>query len=311
MTSSWYGGQAWARPAAGEVCLVSTAAADGLEPSAVRAALLLEARKLGRAAHVVQARSAARCADAALVVSLGPGARATVGDGAEDGRPFDLSETLPVERARSVARAALAALLARTRSESPEVLIDLSAPVTHPQPAAPGHPSGVAGEATVGGGYARFFGTDTDHGFVDAELAVALFDGRLAFGVAGTWMPEVEVDGGEPVARLTGGELRLTVRGGLEWGPVLIRLGLGGGYQWRRLAVRSAYRFDDAQASSGAAVVSVEAELVWRPSPPFSIHLLVPGRVYLGGVSHRWKGRALQDAPRGAIGAALRLGVVF
>lgn len=308
-------GAAAASAAPGAVCLLPAAAGDGLEPRAVRAALLIEARKAGRPARVVTAQRPADCplAAAGVRVGLGPGARATLDAGRGAPQAFDLSDTLPVDRARAVARAALAALALlgpapAVGDAAPEVLVDLSEPIVPPPPPMPLAPAVVL---TAGGGYLRGLGAGTDHAVVDGEVALWLYEGRLALGVAGAYLPEVEVAGGEPAARLSGGELTAFVRGGWPLGPFLLRFGLGAGYQWRRLRVRSDWRLDEPGADDGAGLVAVEAEALWRFGGRFSAHVVIPGRVYLGGVGHEWKGRALRDAPRGAAGVGLRLGVAF
>lgn len=295
----------------GSVCLVPRATADGLEATTVQAALTVEARKLGRTAHVFSVRSPDHCPAApgnTVRVALGPGARAALEAGYDDTRHFDLSEVPPVDRARTVARAALAALETPREDEVPEALIDLGVPIVPPPPPVPLNP-GFA--VAVGGGYSYAVGPGTNLGVVDGEVAFTLFEGRLSLGLLGTYQPELQVLGGEPTARALSGELNAVVRGGFAVGPFLVRLGLGGGYQWRRVRVASTYRLDEGSASSGAATLVVEPELVWRFASRWTAHLVVPGRVYLGGVSHSWKGRVLNDAPRGAVGLTLRMGAFF
>ncbi len=295
----------------GAVCFVVAAPGVGLEADAVRAALVVEGRKRGGVAPpVVTALSGDRCPDGAVAVTLGPGPMATLCSSEAPALVLDLAASPPVDRAPEIARVALDRV-ARGQG-SPETLleslIDLDSPV--PVPAPPLEWT-LRALLSVGGGYIYEFGAGVHRGDLEAEAALLLFGGRLSVGLVGTWSPERAV-GDELVAvDVSAGEFLGIVRGGFFWGPVLLRLGVGAGWQWRRLSARARSRFSEVFASSGAAALALELDALWPLSERLFVSVALPGRVYFGGVDHSWQGRPLYGAARGSVGVAVRGGVTF
>lgn len=300
---------------AGTVCVVGEAS-DGLEAETVRTALLVERRKRASDVTVQLVAEVERCTPArdgapTVRVILGPGARAAVVDPGRPSVVLELAEAAASERAPEVARAAIDAVPRAPLAEAGRPLVDVSAAVPLPLPPYRPLEQPLAGLVTVAGGYDYGFVPGGHRGWIGAEAALVLFEGRLGVGVAGAWAPGRDVPRDDLEARLTSGELLAVARGGLAVGPVLLRLGVGVGYEWRRLTVRSSLRFEAVEARSGATVLALEPEALLPIADRYVVGLAVPTRVYFGGEDHEWQGETLSRAPRAAIGVTVRGGVAF
>ncbi len=177
------------------------------------------------------------------------------------------------------------------------------------QPLPDGGPRTVGIELWTEGGYGFQPDGAAHRGSVGGEVSVALLDGRLAFGVAGGYQAAATRNVGDVSVAAGSGELLGVARGGLPLGPVLLRLGLHAGWQWRTIEASSAARFDELHASSGAAVIGGDLEVAWEATEWLRLGAAVRGRGYLGGSEYTFAGALVQPAPAGEVGVVLRVGV--
>ncbi len=305
-------------------------AVPGLEPEAVRAALVLEGRKRGRPVRVAAPADPAGCPTHApaepppVLLSLATPIACTAGADPERQLILDLRSSEPIDRAAELARTVFAWAAGDSSREPFEPLLlpddDLSRPLPVAEPApilatAPSPPARATVPlgllATVGGGYAFEAGPHTHRGVFEGEAALSVFRGVLSIGAGFALAPERSVGRAERPASTRAVEVAGFVRGGLPVGPVLLRLGLGGGYQWRTYEVRPATRFRPVSARFGAAALAIECDVLWSVTRWLVVGLAVPVRVYWGGVDQLWQDEVLYRAPRASLGLTGRVGVHF
>lgn len=295
------------------VCLAIQSAPPGLDRAALQVAVSIEERKLGRDIELVVTEAVSGCP--ALSTSpptvhgvVGPSPKAVFTDSRAQPFPLDLTSTPPMDRAVEVARTAMA--LVDFEDAPTETLIDLANPVYQPYQPEP-DPVPVGGAVFLGGGYARELGAEGDLGTSELEVALTLWDGQLSIGGLATWAPEQAGSNSRIEARVMRVEAMGMIRGGFWAGPVLLRLGAGAGWLYRELTATPDVLFDPLRVDSSAVSIGLEAEALWPVRDWFALSLTVPGRIFLGGTNHSWRGEDVYAAPTGAVGVQLRAGVLF
>ena len=299
------------------VCAAIVADVDGLSSDDLRAALLLEARKQERKAALVFVADLSDCPASTpersvLRMMVGPGAAVALLQPAGGSSALDLERFEAVERATEVGRAVWAALPSDSDGHA-EPLVDVEAPVWIAAPPRPigGTAAPVGGLVTLAGGYVFELGPDSHWGELEAEAAVSLFEGRLSIGVGGAWAPERSDTVGRFDVRARRGDLFGVARGGGWLGPVLLRVGLGGGWEWRTVEGRVPERFAPLRSKAGASFVSLEADALYPVWEHVVVAVGVPARLYIGGVNPVWNGERFYEAARASLGIRCKVGVSF
>lgn len=287
-----------ASPARGlGVCVSRSGGATDVDLASLRDALALEARKAGIDLELTEADP---CPPGHVAVVVGAGVAVRDGAGL---RVLDLAGVAPIDRAQEVARALVE--LAQAPSGA---LLDPGAPLVLPRTTPAAAP--VALLVVEGGlGWRATLGPSGHVGAVEALVGAALLGERLLVGVEGAWEWPV-TSGDDVVTTVTSGEVLALIRGGAPVGPIFLRGGLAGGAQWRTLGASNPERRGEASSASTVGVLAAELELA-VPVGPLRLGLLASGRVYLGGESYRWLGRAVWAAPDGALGLGARVGAAF
>jgi hypothetical protein len=312
------GAEAQAAPVT--LCVVHGRPVPGLEPDALRAGLRIEVRKAGAAIAMMDAASVLACEDApqpraVLLVGITEDVRFMDPSGRV--RVLDVAAVEPIDRAALVGRAVLGLLGAGAPEPAipilePGSLAALAKPVVGslgqtPSPAI-AEPAGARAYVTAGGRWSWQPRAGAHAGGVELEAGVTLFDERLSFGVLGSFEPARDVPGSQAGGRILSGEALLMVRGAQRAGPLLVRFGLGGGIEWRRLEAGTdpgrEVRTSTPASIAGEVEVVVPAGDLVRVSAAFLV------RGYPGGTSYTWASLQAYEAPAATIGLALRVGVV-
>lgn len=299
------------------VCLFQQSKSVDLEAEDVANALRLEVRKRSLDLDVRLAASELECGEPAEVpyrarVRVGDGARASLERAGAEDVVMDVEGIGRAERAAEVARQLLSRLEIQLTASGATRLVesdrefDLSVASGTELGSGSSRPTV---ELTVGAAYHYETQTAENAGAIRSEVLVSWFDDRLGVGIAGEWAPLQASRRSEPAIDRTSGELLAMVRGGWSWGPWLLRLGVGGGYQWRTIEASSSLRISIADQHSGTPVVTAEPEITYRGGDRWRIAVGVPMRAYFGGVSQTWLEQTVYDAPTGSVGLSLRAGV--
>jgi len=302
----------------GTVCVVHLGAVPGLSPEAVRVAMTVEERKRAVEVRHVEARTPGDCGAGAgepvVTLVVGGGSPLALIDASGAARTFDLSAVEPTERAQEAARRALAELRGPGAGETVH-LVEPGARFPSPPQAPPTVPAprsaGLRGYLSLAGMYSYALGPDLHAGGIEAEGGVAMFSERLAVGVAASWAPWRSGSAGGATWQATTGDVLAMLRGGLTAGAFLLRAGIGGGVEWRRVEVLPDTRIGSTTGTDVAAVVAGEVEALACVGTVFRVGLGVGVRGFIGGTSYLWQGDTVWEAPRIAVIAALRLGAAF
>ena len=299
---------------AGSICTVFRTPLDGVEPGALDAALVVEARKLDLVIDRVIAASTAECPTGEaggagmlrviLVVGATDGVLLLDPDGGT--WPIVLTGVAPADRSQEVARHAMARLADLGRGAG--VPIGVVAPAPETPGGEPGPQADPRGYVQIGGAYAYAPGPGMHHGAVEAEGGAWFFGERLGFGALLGWQPPESVPGSASGAGLQAIDFLGMVRGGLRVDPVWLRLGLGAGLEWRRFAFGGdvgTVRTSTVPAIAAEAEVAIGLVAGLRLSAAAQVRGFPDGTTWVHG------GRTLYDAPRVAAGFAVRLGWVF
>lgn len=303
----------------GTVCVVHHAAVPGLDQAALAQALRLEQRKASTHLTIAEASEADACTAAppplvVLVIRSAGDVRVLTAEPSP--RPLDVSSVEPLDRSQVVARAVIAAHTAPDGGQAP--LLRGSDTLEHSrllavEETAPGptEPRAVRALIEAGGSYTYQPADGLHVGSVELGAGVALFDERLVVLAVGGWQVERTVPGSATPATVEAATLLAIVRGGPRLGPVLLRFGAGGGWEWRRVAMIPATRFEVVEHSSGAGALRAEVEVVWPATPWLGLALGIHGQWYLGGQPLSWLSETVYAAPTGAVGTALRASASF
>ncbi len=314
------------------VCLEIAGDVDGVTSEGLADAVALEARKASVAVRVVDASAEPLCLGAERVlIRVGPATMASIRrpGGASSG--LDLADIDPLDRAASVAHLAVGEpqddVGEGAWDDAPLELIDTGEDVVVPPSADPAPTSlaasaspplsagdgdsALGGSLTLEGGYG--FQPDADAHRIggSGELTVTFFRERLALGVAAGWYQGTPTLRNEVDAEESAAEMMVVARGGFWAGPVLLRLGLRAGWQWRWLEATTELRVTPLEATSGAGVFDADLEAAWAATDWLRIGLALRGRVFAGGADHVFAGELVAPAPEGELGAVIRMGVTL
>jgi hypothetical protein len=295
------------------VCVVDAGGAEGLEAEALGAALRFEGRTQGHPVEVQIASTVEACGAAPkAVVFAGPGARVRLVTGSDADkieRPFELSATSPHERSTEAADAVVSILFAVPLTESTAPLFNVSAPIEAPPP--PPLAAAWALLVWMTGGHDALTDAPLEGTRLGFEVAAALREGTLSGGLAASFVPERTLATTDATASLGRAEALGVGRLGFIFGVLRLQLGLGAGYEWRWLTLRSTHRLTPVEVRSGSPVFLVEP-LLWAPvGDRLLLGVGAPVRGYAGGDDYTWQTETVTRAPRYAAGLSLRLGGAF
>lgn len=312
-TSAW----ASAQPRA-SVCLVRGIDIPGLEPGALDSALELETRKWGVALDQQTAGSTEDCPEPTaestrVTIEFGPESTVRIRFARGGARSFDLSPTSPLDRARVVAQAVVAAVPGQAPSAPPRIVEDrLLFPLDRPAPrGSMPRRQPVQGYAQVGCSYGYQARPALHVIGAEVEAGAAFFDERLAVGLGVGWQPKRPLEAAAMSASIQSVPAFAMLRGGWKVAPVLFRAGLIAGAEWRQVAYRPPSRLRQRFENSWAMVLGGEIELAFLLTRSFRLAIAAFGRGYIGGASFAWDGLPILDAPGSSFGAAIRFGAVF
>ena len=327
-----------AAAASNQACIVLPAVAAGEETFLIYLeALRIETRKAGARWNWILVERAGGCTSGQPILSLSGHRRASLARPSGGRHEFDL-ETMPQEvRARTLAQAVIRQLhrepIAPVPLLTPEDAITLGR--VAPEPVKPS--SGTKWLARVGGTYMYQFGADLHLGGLTLETGVSFYQDRLAISLVGSyaWAGDVDADG--TVLGLQCGGLLAMVRGGLRWDVILLRGGIGVGWQRRRVSAEldpgsdcydtcvkgggdaagcrtrcygsTAPGRQSVAESSDAVVTAVDVEFVWSFAHRWSASLLFGAQIYFAGSEHTVSGRTIYGQVPAALGGQLALGV--
>lgn len=278
------------------VCVDPAAAAEGLDPEALTAALAIEARKAGRDFRPCAAGDPAEAVR--LTVRAAPAARVELAWPDGTTRTLGLEAVEPIDRAVVVARVVFG-----PDGPAPSLALDAG----HP-PAAEPAPRGlrVGAAAHVGARYDHALGQDGGAFGVELDATVTLGT-SWALGVQALWEPRRALDtGGDLDATLDLGSVALVGRLALPAGPLWVRPALGAGVEWRAVAARDAG--GDGRERSTDPVLLAETDLMWPVWGWLEVGVGVSARLYPTGTNWNWRDAEIFVAPRFVLGGALRVG---
>ncbi len=284
------------------LCLVQAAAIPGLDPAELNPALAVEARKSGVPLVVIQAQARLGCSpgDAALVVDF----QAPVLLLSGETLVLDLRDVDRADRAQDLARRVVLAL---APGSPPTLGIERPAVATS-GPQRTVRPAGLSGYLLAGGRYAREAGMNV--GGVDLEGGVSWLNERLTLGLAAGWQPGLAIPGSPVPATVQSVGLAVALRGGWEFRPVLLRLGVLAGLDLRRLAVEPPTRLSASSWWMTAPTLAGEAEVLFRVGN-WLVGVAATVRGFGAWTDARWDGSTFYSGPRIAGGVALRVGGIL
>lgn len=297
------------------LCVVFEQPAMGLESDPFNDALGLEQRKARLPFNRVVVTKPENCPGRSTTT----GAVATVAglkihfDGPEGTvPPFDAGSLDPMDRAHEAARWIVLLFAAQLRGERGPVDSFIFAE-PDPEPSTlPGiRKAGVQAELAVGGLYEFQPGPALHLGTMEISGGVSLLEERLVVGLRLGYQPAVQIQGNQFPVLVQSIPLSLFVKGGWLVEPVLIRLGLGIGLDWRRFALEAPQPVGDQVRSHLAATLAGELEAVVRLPESVRLSLAASVRGFLGGTAYQWEGQTVYESPRYSVGAVLRLGYLF
>ena len=297
------------------------------------AALRIETRKAALSWRWIVVTRAGDCPAGQPVLALSPAARRAVlilpGRGR---RSYDLEAMQGGARARSLARAVTGDLSAL--ADDPPPLLDsddsielgrgsgnTGAAVDEPGLvlSRKGAPRSLAWVVRAGGVYQYHLGTGRHLGGPSLEAGISLLEGRLAISLQGAYLAASEVDLDNDVSDLQGGEILVAVRGGLRFSTVILRAGIGVG--WQRLDVTGQYWKTDPQglrrwqeelnASSDAGTAALDLELLWSFAGRWSAGLLFGARAFFGATGDEPLELMTYNSVPVALGGQLAVGVAL
>jgi len=300
-------------------CLVLPRVADPEGADPFLAALQIESRKREGSWHWQRAEHDSDCPEGQPILSLADPLRGTLQRPELPARSFELGGTPPSARPRTLARAVLA-VLAPVAAEAWLPLLDTRDAMVLSREADP-PPGSVPQDAKpwmvrVSGAYLYQFASDRHLGGVTLELGYSLYQGHLAFSLAGSYAGSPEIAWRDDI-RVTHHcpEVLAMVRGGFRFDTIHLRAGLGAGWQRHILSVESLFRDRSGMVtrawttSTDEGVIAGDLELLWNFADRWNLGLLFNGRVYLGGAGFLDLGTERYGMPSGAVGAQLVLGV--
>lgn len=285
------------------LCLVFQNPVPGLEEGPLTDALGLAVRKKGTPFNRVVSTEPERCpgrgtTTGAVVVVAGDRVFFDGPDGTAT--PFDAGHLEPIDRSREVAHWIVSLFVSQLYGERVP-MVDF--------PLVDGNR--VIGILTVGGLYEYQPGPGLHLGAVELSGGVSLFDERLLVGIRIGYQPRVERTGVSATSRIQSLPVSLLVRGGWLFEPVLLRIGIGAGLEWRRFSYSASATVGNGVRTS--VLPTLEGELEALVRLPRSLRLSLAGliRGFLGGQGFTLQGENLYEAPRYSVGAVLRFGFVF
>jgi hypothetical protein len=288
-----------------------------LDPSAIEAALHIEALKWGSRAIPVVIHDLGGCANIAsgpadIVAQVQGGPALVIQAGAGQPERLDLSEVPPEDRAAETARLIVAEFTPSTPARSAELVPeDLVLPTPEVAPEPPSAPTLVAGAAWLHGGWMFSPANERHEGRLGGEFAITAWQERASLGVAGHWIAAQSTDTSRGPVTTEGGDLLFTIRGGWFWGTFGARLGVGVGAEWLRVEFAPNSRLGVLSERWARFLLLVEPEALWQPTPLLRVSLAVPLRVVPATADQTWTdARVWSDAPF-AVGTEVRVGVVF
>ena len=101
------------------------------------------------------------------------------------------------------------------------------------------------------------------------------------------------------------------VRGGIRFGRLVARAGVGAGGEWRTIVARGAAGLEPVSQRTVTGMIGAELEAfasVWRGLRAGG---MLSTRFYLGGTSYTWLGRKVYRAPQATFGLGARIGFAF
>lgn len=337
---SWVTSQgAFAAEPPGRGCVQLAAGVDARDGAGYLAAVRIETRKDDLPwAWVLTSDSACRDGGHPVLLVAAGAATLTLPDRSE--RRYALDDLPPDTRPRTLARLVVDALTHDLGAAAPdlpllhEALGRAPAPVevepvaASPSSATPDTPTTEAAVSApastpltpvmgagptwtirAAGGYRYHFGSRRHIGGPSLETGLTLYDGRLTLTLGGGYSTGDGVSDATVRATLHGGELLAIARAGAGFGAFALRGGLGVG--WQRRVLRG--MIEDRQVSfsetSDVAVLSLEAELLWRFAEGWHVGLAVDGRGYLGGAASGVLRQSLDGELPLAVGGELALGL--
>ena len=298
----------------GPVCLVRPGAPHGEDP--FLATLRIETRKRGTAWTWVPAERPDDCPTGRPSVVLAAPGRAELVRPGMARHIISLEDTPATARPRALAHAVLSALATPPRAASVPRPPQDGVPAVAVDDVPGDDPSRIAANPAVvvrlGGAFLYQVDADRATGGPALEVGVSLFDDQLALSVAGSYAMCGERTASGRSELLQAPELLAMARGGYRLRSLVLRVGVGGG--WQRVAAqgntdRTERGLLSGKASEDRGAIAGDLELLWKLSPRWEVSALFNTRVYIG------KARRLEALlegyrlPRWAAGGQLLLGV--
>jgi len=173
-------------------------------------------------------------------------------------------------------------------------------------------PHAVRGVMMLGGRYDYQPGPSLHLGSVELAFSAAMLSERLEVGILAAYEPTRGIPGDAvPDAGVQSVPLSLFVRGGLLFSPVLVRLGVGVGIEWRRISFTEPVPSGERSKSAVLPILDGELEAVVLLPRSLRLSAAFTVRGFLKGTKYEWQGLTVYEPPRYSVGAALRLGFVF